>query len=61
MDNYFVNERLGRQRMSEAMREADHVRLVRMAESSGDRDTVQNEFRGKVIPDAAGAREVPGL
>ncbi|HEY6102856.1 MAG TPA: hypothetical protein VI007_06485 [bacterium] len=59
--NYFVNERLGLQRMNEAMREADHARLVRMAESSHDQDPDRSSFRGRVMPDAAGAREVPSL
>ena len=60
--NYFVNERLGLQRMNEAMKEADHARLVRMAESSHGRDPNRTSFlRGKVMPDAAGAREVPSL
>lgn len=59
--NYFVNERLGLQRMNEAMREADHTRLVRMAESSRDQDPDRSSVRGRVMPDAAGAREVPSL
>lgn len=61
MNNYFVNERLGRQRMNEALREADRVRLVRMAEARNELDPDRNKFRGKVIPDAAGAREVSSL
>ena len=58
--NYFVIERLGLQRMNEAIREADRARLVRMAESNHDQDP-DRSLRGKVMPDAAGAREVPSL
>jgi hypothetical protein len=47
--------------MNEALREADRVRLVRMAEARNELDPDRNKFRGKVIPDAAGAREVSSL
>jgi len=61
MNNYFVNERLGLQRMSEAIREADHARLVRAAEATREESQERNPFMGKVTPDAASAREVPSL
>jgi hypothetical protein len=32
-----------------------------MAEASNEQDPDRNKFRGKVILDAAGAREVPSL
>lgn len=65
MNNYFVAERLGQEHVREALREADRARLARLAQADGERNsiwsTVREMVRGKVMPDAAGAREVPGL
>lgn len=61
MNNYFVMERLGEEHMKEAMREADRARMARQARTSPEQDSLWSKVRGKVMPDAAGAREVPSL
>lgn len=61
MNNYFLVERLGQQRINEALREADRARLAKLAETDRKSDPVWSKVRGEVMPDAAGAREVPSL
>ena len=61
MNNYFVTERLAQEHVNEVLREADRARLARLAETNGERNTIWSKVRGKVMPDAAGAREVPSL
>ncbi len=59
--NYFVTERLSWEHAAEALRNADRARLVKLAETSDDGQWSWSKARGKVMPDAAGAREVPSL
>jgi hypothetical protein len=61
MSNYFVTERLGQERMAEALREAHHSRLARLAEENRERSLERRQPERKVVPNAAGAREVPSL
>ena len=61
MNNYFVVERLGQQRIDEALREADRARLAKLAETDRTSNPVWSKVSGKVMLDAAGAREVPSL
>jgi hypothetical protein len=63
MMNPYVCERLGIERMAEALRAAEDARRVRLAESGrGEESTgFWSKVGGRVMPDAAGAREVPGL
>ena len=64
VNNYFVVERLGCEHLAEALREADRSRLARLAETARRRmeKVSWSKIRGRVMmPDAAGAREMPSL
>jgi hypothetical protein len=63
MMNHYVTERLGFQRMDEALRAAEDERQVRLAEAGQhDRaDGLWSKVGGRMMPDAAGARKVPSL
>ena len=61
MNNYYVVERLSQQRINEALREADRARLAKLAETDRTSNPVWSKVSGKVMLDAAGAREVPSL
>lgn len=67
VENLFVLEQLGRQRFEEDLREAERNRLVRQAEASkaetagwGRRLRAARIGR-RIIENATGAGEVPGL
>jgi len=63
MMNHYVNERLGLERMAEALRAAEDARRARLAEAGqdGGSEGFWSKVGGRMMPDAAGAREVPGL
>ena len=61
--SHYVAERLGLQRMNEALRAAEDERRVQLAEAGqGDRlGRNWSKVAGRMMPDATGAREVPSL
>jgi hypothetical protein len=63
MINHYVSERLGLERMAEALRVAEDARRARLAEAgqSEERKGFWSTVGGRMMPDAAGAREVPSL
>ena len=61
MHNYLIVEPLGQQHVEESLREADRARLVRLAETDREPHSVRKQTRGGMMPDAAGARQVPSL
>lgn len=63
MMSHYVAERLGLQRMNEALRAAEDERRAQLAEAGqGDNSgRIWSKVGGRMMPDATGAREVPSL